>query len=162
MNQQHLQSKQAIVDEIVEKAKANSAMVIFEYRGLSVSQMTELRRKLRDSKAELVIYKNSLVERAADVLAKPELHDLLVGPNAFLFSKDIITASNTIRKFALQNDQVVIKGALMEGRVIDAEGVRTVAKLPGRQGLISMFLSVLNAPVRQFAATVQAVADAKN
>ena len=162
MNQKTLIEKQAIVEVVVGKAKASNAMVIFEYRGLTVSQMTSLRRLLRESNAEMAIYKNSLVERAAEQLGKPELAEFLTGPNAFVFSDDVITGPNVIRKFALRNDEVVIKGGLIEGRVIDAEGVKTIAKLPGREGLISMFLSVLNAPIRQFAATVQAVADAKN
>jgi len=162
MNQKTLIEKQAIVEVVVGKAKASNAMIIFEYRGLTVSQMTSLRRLLRESNAEMAIYKNSLVERAAEQLGKPELVEFLTGPNAFVFSDDVITGPNVIRKFALKNDEVVIKGGLIEGRVIDAEGVKTIAKLPGREGLISMFLSVLNAPIRQFAATVQAVADAKN
>jgi len=162
MNQKTLIAKQAVVEEVVEKAKASNAMVIFEYRGLSVRQITDLRRTLRENDAEMAIYKNSLVERAAEQLGKPELNEMLTGPNAVIFSNDIIKGPNVLRKFALKNDAVVIKGGLIEGRVIDAKGVVTIAKLPGREGLISMFLSVLNAPVRQFAATVKAVADAKN
>lgn len=162
MNQQNLQTKQAIVEEIVGKAKTHDAVVIFEYRGLTVSQISALRRTLRETNAELAIYKNSLVERAAEQIGKPELHDLLTGPNAFVFSKDIISGTNAVRKFAIQNEAVVIKGGLIEGRVVDADAVKMIARLPGRSGLISMFLSVLNAPVRQFAATVKAVADAKN
>lgn len=162
MNQQNLIAKQAIVEEVVQKAKANDAMIVFEYRGLTVSQISELRRLLRENNAEMAIYKNSLVERAAEQLGKPELNDLLTGPNAFVFANDVIKGPNIIRKFALKNEQVVIKGGLIEGRVIDGEAVKALAKLPGREGLISMFLSVLQAPVRQFAATVKAVADAKN
>lgn len=162
MNQQNLQTKQAIVEEIVSKAKANDAVVIFEYRGLTVSQISSLRKSLRESGAELAIYKNSLVERAAEQLGKPELNNLLAGPNAFVFSKDISVGTNAVRKFALKNDVVVIKGGLIEGRVVDGEQVKAISKLPDRSGMISMFLSVLNAPIRQFAATVKAVADAKN
>ncbi len=162
MNQKNLIAKQAIVDEVVDRAKASNAMIVFEYRGLSVSQMTGLRRLLRENDAEMAIYKNSMVERAAEKLGKPELNDLLVGPNAFVFSNDVIAGPKILRKFAIKNDSVVIKGALVEGRVIDGDAVKALAKLPGREGLISMFLSVLNAPVRQFAATVKAVADAQN
>ncbi|HKL84103.1 MAG TPA: 50S ribosomal protein L10 [Bacilli bacterium] len=162
MNQNNLTAKQVIVDEVVEKAKANNAMIVFEYRGLTVRKISELRKILRENNAEMAIYKNSLVERAAEKLGKPELNDMLTGPNAFVFSNDVIKGPNIIRKFAIKNDQVVIKGGLIEGRVVDAESVKTIAKLPGREGLISMFLSVLNAPVRQFAATVKAVADAQN
>lgn len=162
MNQQNLIAKQAIVEEVVRKAKANNAMIVFEYRGLTVSQITSLRRILRENNAEMAIYKNSLVERAAEQLGKPELNALLTGPNAFVFSNDIIKGPDIVRRFALKNDQVVIKGALVEGRVIDGDQVKALAKLPGREGLISMFLSVLKAPVRQFAATVKAVADAQN
>lgn len=136
-------------------------MVVVEYRGLSVSEMTELRRELRENDARMVIYKNSMVQRAVSELNKPELSEYLTGPNAFVFSKDTIAGPRVISKFARRNEHIVIKGGLLDGRVLDAEGVKAIGKLPGREGLISMFLSVLEAPIRQFAATVKAVAEAK-
>lgn len=162
MNQKNIVAKQEVVKEVVASAKDNAAVVVFEYRGLSVAQMTQLRRDLREVGASLVIYKNSMVERAATELGKDELIPYLVGPNAFMFSKDVIAGPKVLAKFARFNDEVVIKAGLLEGRVVDGDGVKTVARLPGRDGLISMFLSVLNAPIQKFAATVQAIADQQN
>ncbi|MDI9504083.1 MAG: 50S ribosomal protein L10 [Erysipelotrichaceae bacterium] len=161
MNHNTLEAKKAIVNEVVEAAKAHNSMVVVEYRGLSVSEMTELRRELRENDARMVIYKNSMVQRAVSELNKPELSEYLTGPNAFVFSKDTIAGPRVISKFARRNEHIVIKGGLLDGRVLDAEGVKAIGKLPGREGLISMFLSVLEAPIRQFAATVKAVAEAK-
>lgn len=161
MNHNTLEAKKAIVNEVVEAAKAHNSMVVVEYRGLSVSEMTELRRELRENDARMVIYKNSMVQRAVSELNKPELSEYLTGPNAFIFSKDTIAGPRVISKFARRNEHIVIKGGLLDGRVLDAEGVKAIGKLPGREGLISMFLSVLEAPIRQFAATVKAVAEAK-
>jgi large subunit ribosomal protein L10 len=161
MNHNTLEAKKAIVNEVVEAAKAHNSMVVVEYRGLSVSEMTELRRELRENDARMVIYKNSMVQRAVGELNKPELSEYLTGPNAFVFSKDTIAGPRVISKFARRNEHIVIKGGLLDGRVLDAEGVKAIGKLPGREGLISMFLSVLEAPIRQFAATVKAVAEAK-
>ncbi|HOF65517.1 MAG TPA: 50S ribosomal protein L10 [Bacilli bacterium] len=161
MNHNTLEAKKAIVNEVVEAAKAHNSMVVVEYRGLTVAEMTALRRELRENDARMVIYKNSMVQRAVSELNKPELSEYLTGPNAFVFSKDTIAGPRVISKFARRNEHIVIKGGLLDGRVLDAEGVRAIGKLPGRDGLISMFLSVLEAPIRQFAATVKAVAEAK-
>jgi large subunit ribosomal protein L10 len=162
MNQEVLQAKKQIVSEIVELSNTNKALVVVEYKGLTVEKMQELRRALRAEKASLSVYKNSLVERAADELGQTALKDILSGPNAFIFSEDPILGPKIVAKYAKRfGDALQIKGAVIEGTYVDANTVKSLAKLPNREGLISMFLSVLQAPVRQFAATVQAIADAK-
>jgi large subunit ribosomal protein L10 len=162
MNQEVLQAKKQIVSEIVELSNTNKALVVVEYKGLTVEKMQELRRALRAEKASLSVYKNSLVERAADELGQSALKDILSGPNAFIFSEDPILGPKIVAKYAKRfGDALQIKGAVIEGTYVDANTVKSLAKLPNREGLISMFLSVLQAPVRQFAATVKAIADAK-
>ena len=162
MNQQILEAKQNVVREIVEKAKAAKSITIAEYRGLSVAKLQELRRALRAEGAELCVYKNSLVERASDELGYKELNEVLSGPNAIIFSKEVSNGAKVVAKYARRfRDTLVIKGGVVEGKFADADKIKEVAKLPGKEGLISMFLSCLQAPVRQFAATVKAVADAK-
>ena len=162
MNKQILEAKQSVVNEIVEKAKGSSTIVVAEYRGLSVAQLQELRRALRKEEAELFIYKNSLVERASAELGYDDLKEVLSGPNAFVFSKDVTNGAKVVAKYARRfRDVLVIKGGVVEGKFVDADKMKEVAKLPGKEGLISMFLSCLQAPVRQFACTVKAVADAK-
>jgi large subunit ribosomal protein L10 len=162
MNKEVLQAKQDIVNGIVELSKTNAAMIIVEYKGLTVAKMQELRRALKAEGAHLTVYKNSLVERAVNEIGCEEVKPTLVGPNAFIFSEDAFKGPKVIAKYARRfGEALTIKGAVVEGRFVDAAGVKTLAKIPGREGLISMFLSVLQAPVRQFAATVKAIADAK-
>lgn len=160
MNHKNIVAKEAIVNEIETLAKDNAAVIVFEYHGLSVAKITELRRQLLATGAHMAIYKNSLVERAVAKLDKPDLNEYLTGPNALLFSKDVSSGAKVLARFARFNDEVEIKGGLFENRVVvDGAEVRNIAKLPDRNGMISMFLSVLNAPIQKFAATVKAVAE---
>jgi large subunit ribosomal protein L10 len=161
MNKDVLQAKQDIVKEIVNKAKDNSAIVVAEYRGLTVAQTQELRRALAAENASMFVYKNSLVERAADELGYSEFKELLSGPNAIIFSKDVSSGAKVLAKYAKRFEPLNVKGGLFEGQFADKAKVLEVAKLPNREGLLAMLLSCLQAPVRQFACTVKAVADAK-
>ena len=162
MNKEVLEAKQSVVKEIIEKAQGSSTIVVAEYRGLSVAQLQELRRALRKEEAELCVYKNSLVERAGEELGYKDWNEILSGPNAIIFSKEISNGAKVVAKYAKRfGDTLKIKGGVVEGKFVDAAGIKEVAKLPGREGLLSMFLSCLQAPVRQFACTVKAVADAK-
>ena len=162
MNKEVLASKQAVVKEIMDKAKACKSLTIAEYRGLTVAQIQEVRRALHKENAEMNVYKNSLVERAVDELGYNEMNDILKGPNAIVFSEDVIAGAKVIAKYAKRHrDILIVKGGIVEGKFVDAKGMLEVAKLPGKEGLISMFLSCLQAPVRSFACAVKAVADAK-
>ncbi len=159
MNQATLNAKKAVVEELVAKIKDSQTTVVCEYRGLTVAQMETLRKQLRENDAVIGVYKNSLVARALVECGKDDLAKLMEGPNAVIFSKDVIAGAKVAAKFAKKNENLVLKGGLVEGQVMDAKGIKEIANLPGRDGLISMFLSVLQAPVRQFACAVKAVAD---
>ena len=162
MNKDVLSAKQEIVKEIVDKAQASSGIVIAEYRGLTVAQTQELRRALAAEKSTMNVYKNSLVERASEELGYSDLKQLLEGPNAVFFSEDVSSGAKVLAKYAKRyGDSLKIKGGIFEGQFADAAKVKEIAKMPGKEGLISMLLSCLQAPVRQFACTVKAVADAK-
>ncbi len=162
MNQEVLKAKQVTVSEITKAIKDSKSIIVVEYRGLTVAQLTQLRRALRESSATMGVYKNSLFQRAIDELGHSDVNPLLSGPNAFIFSEDVIAGPKAVRKFAKFNEKLIIKGGLIEGKFADAAQIDTVAKLPGREGLISMFLSVLNAPIRNFACAVKAVAEKAN
>ena len=154
--------EQEAVKEIVSKAKASNGLIVAEYRGLTVSEIQELRRALRAEGASMGVYKNSLVERASDELGYADLKQLLEGPNALFFSNDVTGAAKVLVKYAKRyGDNLNVKGGIFEGAFADKAKVAEIAKLPSREGLISMLLSCLQAPVRQFACTVKAVADAK-
>ena len=160
MNQAVLAAKSETVKEISEKAKKSQTIIVCEYRGLTVAQIQEVRRALRKENAEMNVYKNSLVERAVDELGYNELNDILSGPNAIVFSEDVISGAKVIAKYAKRHkDVLIVKGGMVEGKFVDAKGMLEVAKLPGKEGLISMFLSCLQAPIRSFACAVKAVAD---
>ena len=160
MNQAVLAAKTETVKEISEKAKKSQTIIVCEYRGLTVAQIQEVRRALHKEKAEMSVYKNSLVERAVDELGYNDLNNILSGPNAIVFSEDVIAGAKVIAKYAKRHrDVLVVKGGIVEGKFVDANGILEVAKLPGKEGLLSMFLSCLQAPIRSFACAVKAVAD---
>ncbi len=162
MNQAVLASKIETVKTISEKAKNSKTILICEYHGLTVAQLEEIRRALRKENAEMCVLKNSLVERAFAELGYTGVEAILYGPNAVVFSEDVIAAAKVIAKYARKHrDVLVIKGGVVEGKFADADAMKEVAKLPGREGLISMFLSCLQAPVRSFACAVKAVAEQK-
>ena len=160
MNQAVLAAKSETVKEISEKAKKSQTIIVCEYRGLTVAQIQEVRRALHKENAEMSVYKNSLVERAVDELGYNDLNSILTGPNAIVFSEDVIAGAKVIAKYAKRHrDILVVKGGIVEGKFVDAKGIIEVSKLPGKEGLISMFLSCLQAPIRSFACAVKAVAD---
>lgn len=162
MNQKTLETKKEIVSSLEKSFKDASSFAIVEYRGLTVSEISELRKSLKAVNASFGVYKNTLVQRATDSLGLKELDEYLSGSNAYIFSSDTTGMPKAVAKFAKKNDKLVIKAGLVEGKFVDAAGLKEVAKLPNREGLISMFLSCLQAPIRSFACTVKAVADSKN
>lgn len=157
-----MKAKQAVINEISDELKESKSAVVVEYRGLSVATVEELRRLLRKENVRMKVYKNTLVSHAANSLGYGELDEDLTGPNAFIFSKDDpIAGPRILAKFAKRNKALVLKGGVVDGKVINAQEVVTLSNLPGREGLLSMLLSCLNAPVSGFARAVKAVADAK-
>ena len=162
MNQEILKSKQETVAKITESLKDCGSMTIVEYRGLTVAQISDLKKSLKAVGSSFSVYKNTLFTRASNDLGYSELDQYLSGSNAYVFSKELSAGPKVLAKFAKRNDNLVIKAGLAEGRVLDAAGVKTLATLPDKNGLLSMFLSCLNAPIQKFAATVKAVADSKN
>lgn len=161
MNQNVLAEKQAVIDEISSLAKDSGAVVICEYRGLTVAKITQLRESLKEKGASMYVFKNSLVERA--LKEKHEgLEEYLTGPNAFIFVKEVTDGSlKVLTKFAKKNDELVIKGGIMDGKVVDKKYTVTIANLPSKEGLVSMLLSVLQAPMRNLAYSLSQVAEHK-
>lgn len=162
MNQEVLNSKKEIVAKITDSFKESASMTIVEYRGLTVAEISELKRNLKAAGATFNVYKNTLFTKASAALGYSELDQYLTGSNAYVFSKEINAGPKVLAKFAKKNELLVIKAGLAEGKVMDASGIKTIASLPDKNGLLSMFLSCLNAPIQKFAATVKAVADSKN
>ncbi|MBW5449187.1 50S ribosomal protein L10 [Cohnella sp. CFH 77786] len=158
-NAKIIAGKQQVVEEIAAKLKESTTTVVADYRGLNVAQVTELRKQLRAAGVEFQVLKNSLVSRAADSVELSDLNEVLSGPTAVAFGKDAVAPAKIINDFAKKNDALKIKGGVVEGRVVDTAQIQALANLPSREGLLSMLLSVLQAPMRNVALAVKAVAE---
>jgi large subunit ribosomal protein L10 len=159
-NAKVIQAKQESVDAVTAKLRESATTVVVDYRGLNVAQVTELRKQLREAGIEFQVLKNTLLRRATAAAELTELDSVLTGPTAIAFSaEDAVAPAKILNDFAKKNDALELKGAVVEGRVIGVEEVKALAELPSREGLLSMLLSVLQAPVRNFALAVKAVAD---
>ena len=161
MNQDVLKSKEAVVNEVATLAKENGAVVIAEYRGLTVAKISKLRNDLREKGASMCVYKNSLVTRALKDTHEG-IEEYLAGPNVYVFAKDATDGSlKVLTKFAKKNEELVLKGGIIDGKVSDKDYVMTIASLPSKEGLVSMLLSVLQAPMRNLAYSLGQVAEHK-
>ncbi|MFJ7978492.1 50S ribosomal protein L10 [Peribacillus sp. JNUCC 23] len=157
-----IEQKVQIVNEITEKFKASQSTVVVDYRGLSVSELTELRKQLREAGVEFKVYKNSMTRRAVEAAELVALNESLTGPNAIAFStEDVIAPAKILNDFAKKHEALEIKAGVIEGNVATAEEIKALAELPSREGLLSMLLSVLQAPIRNLALATKAVADQK-
>lgn len=162
MSQAAIAKKQAIVEDVTVKFTDAASVVIVDYRGLTVDQVTELRKQLREAGVEMKVIKNSILSRAAEAANLPGLGDVFKGPTAVAFSnEDVIAPAKIINDFAEKAEALEIKGGIIEGKVSSKEEIEALAKLPNREGLISMLLSVLQAPVRNTALIIKAVAEQK-
>lgn len=159
-NAKVLQVKQQVVSEVSEKLRDSAATIIADYRGLNVAQVTELRKKLREAGVEFQVLKNTLIRRATAETELTELDAHLTGPTAVAFSKDdVVVAAKILSDFAKKNDALKVKAGVVEGKVVDQAQIKALADLPSREGLLSMLLSVLQAPMRNFALAVKAVSE---
>lgn len=159
MNKSILAGKEALVNEVAEKLSRAQSSVIVEYRGLSVAKTMELRKLLNEDKVEFKIYKNTIMQRAAEKAGLMGLCDYLTGPNAVAFCDDAVAPSRILTKFSKRNDKLVLKAGVIEGTVVDDEKLKEIAKLPNRDGIISMILGCLQSPLRNFAFAVKSIAE---
>ena len=153
------EEKAQSVQEIAGKLRESKSAVLTDYRGLTVKQLTELRKLCRDSGVDFKVYKNKLAQRATAEVGVSGLDQYLTGPTAMAFAKDEITAAKILNDFAKKNDKLELKGGVVDGQVMGESEIKALAELPSREGLLSMLLSVLQAPVRNFALAVKAVAE---
>ncbi len=157
-----LEQKQQVVSDVKEKLSSSVSTVVTDYRGLSVAEVTELRKQLREAGVEFQVLKNTLVRRATGEVGLTDMDQFLSGPTAIAFSKeDVVAPAKVLYNFAKEHKNLEIKGGIIEGRVVDSEKIKEIAALPSREGLISMLLSVLQAPMRNFAYVLKAVAEKK-
>ncbi|MFD1363515.1 50S ribosomal protein L10 [Lentibacillus salinarum] len=161
-NSNIIEQKKQLVDEIAEKFRNSQSTVLVDYRGLNVAEADELRKQLREANIEFKVYKNSMTRRAVDAVELNALSDTLVGPTAVAFSNDdVVAPAKILNNFAKEHEALEIKGGVIEGEVATLEQIKELADLPNYEGMVSMLLSVLQAPVRNFAYATKAIADQK-
>lgn len=159
-NEKVLQEKQALVDELSQKLNGAVAGVIVEYKGISVADDTLLRRKLREAGVDYSVVKNTMLRRAADKAGLEGLDDILKGTTALAVSaEDPVAAAKILCEQAKKDENFKVKAGFLDGAVIDIARVTELSKLPSREGLISMLLSVLTGPVRGLAVALNAIAE---
>ena len=159
MNQTILAQKQQTVTEISDKLKNAASMVIFEYRGLSVKEITELRATLHKEDIEMTVFKNSMVRRAVDAAGFDELNNSLTGPNALTFSSDAVAPSRILVQFAKKHEKLVNKTGIVDSKVVGPDQIKELATLPNKEGMYSMMLGCLQAPLVKLALTIKALAE---
>ena len=146
-NQKILDQKQLVVNEITDKVKNAQTFVVFNNNGLNVAELTELRRKLKESGSEVKIYKNTLVKRALKPL-NIELEDEFNGPKAIAFGTDALAPIKVVNEFAKEHPALEIKVGYTDGEIIDTKKIAALASVPGRQELLTMLAGALMGSVR--------------
>lgn len=153
----NLEQKQAVVAEVSAQVANAQAIVVAEYRGLQVGQVTALRAKARASGVYLRVLKNTLARRAVTGTPFEGLSGQLVGPLLYGISTDPVAAAKVLADFAKTNDKLVLKAGAMPNYLMDAEGVKALASLPSREEMLSRLLGTMQAPVSQFVRTLNEV-----
>ena len=136
-NSKIIEQKASVVSEIKEKFGNAKSVVLFDYRGLTVSEVTELRRALRESDSDYKVYKNTLAKRAANENGL-ELDSYLEGPTAISFSNDELAPVKILSEFAKSHEALQLKAGIVEGKVVDSNELGKYAAIPSREGLLTM------------------------
>lgn len=149
--------KAAAVEDLTGRLRGASSAVLADYRGMTVAQMQDLRRKLRGGGVEMVVVKNTLARRAATAAGLGILEKELTGPVAMIFGTDDPgTPARLLTEYIRSNRKMVIKSAILQGRLLDADTVGQLADLPSREVLLSRLLGAMQAPLANLANVLQA------
>src|SRR5690625_4000614 len=158
-----IEAKQQVVNEISEKFNQSESAVLVDYRGLTVAEVTALRKELRDNNVDYKVYKNTLARRAIEGSELEGLNENLVGPTAIAFgADDVIAPAKILHNFAKDHEALEVKGGVIQGKVATLDEIKELSTLPDYDGLVAMLLSVLQAPIRNLAYATKAVADQKD
>ena len=150
--------KEAAIKELAEQFKTDKLILLVDYRGINVEQVTKLRSDLRNANASYKVIKNNIVKRALNLNGENGLDSLLEGPTAVVTSKeDYLAPAKAIYNFSKNNDFYKIKGGIIEGKVMTADEIITIAKLPSRQELLAKLAGALLGNITKLAATLDAV-----
>ena len=152
--------KQPVVQEIADNFKDAQAVVVVDYRGLTVAEDNQLRKTLREAGIIYKVYKNTLVTRAVEGTEFESLKDILEGPNAFAVSKTDATApARILAKFAKTAPKLEIRAGVVEGNYFDENGMKAIAAIPSREELLGRLFGSMQSPIANFARVVRQIAE---
>ncbi|SDO09147.1 50S ribosomal protein L10 [Polaromonas sp. JS666] len=153
--------KQAVIDEVTGLAAKAQTLVMAEYRGITVADMTRLRSQARDKGVTLSVLKNTLARRAVAGSAFEVVSDQMTGPLIYGFSTDAVAAAKVVSDFAKTNDKLVIRGGAFGGKTLDVNGVKQLANIPSKEVLLAQVCGLLMSPMSRTAVVLGALAAKK-
>jgi large subunit ribosomal protein L10 len=154
----NLDEKKAVVADVTAQLAGAQTIVLAEYKGIGVAQLTRLRAQARKSGVYLRVLKNTLARRAVSDSPFAGLAEHMSGPLVYGISQDPVAAAKVLNDFAKTNDKMVLKAGCYAGKLMDKAGVQALASIPGREELLAMLLGVMQAPVTGFAVVLAALA----
>jgi len=153
--------KQAVVEEVAALAAKAQTLVMAEYRGITVADMTKLRVAARGAGVDLSVLKNTLARRAVKGTAFENVGDQMTGPLIYGFSVDAVAAAKVVADFAKTNDKLVIRGGAFAGKALDVNGVKQLANIPSKEVLLAQLCGLLKSPISRTAVVLGALAKKK-
>jgi large subunit ribosomal protein L10 len=153
--------KEAVISEVTDLAAKAQTLVIAEYRGITVADMTDLRVKARGLGVSLSVLKNTLARRAVTGTQFEVVADQMTGPLIYGFSEDAVAAAKVVADFAKTNDKLVIRAGAFAGKALDVNGVKQLASIPSKEVLLAQLLGLMQSPVSRFARVMAALAEQK-
>ena len=151
--------KEAVISEVTSLAAKAQTLVIAEYRGITVADMTKLRTTARDSAVTLSVLKNTLARRAVAGSGFEVVSDQMTGPLIYSFSVDAVAAAKVVADFAKTNDKLVIRGGAYGGKALDVNGVKQLASIPSKEVLLAQLLGLMQSPISRTARVLAALAE---
>jgi len=153
--------KEAVISDVTGLAAKAQTLVIAEYRGITVADMTKLRNNARSNGVSLSVLKNTLARRAVAGSAFDVVADQMTGPLIYGFSEDAVAAAKVVAEFAKTNDKLVIRAGAYGGKALDVNGVKQLASIPSKEVLLSQLLGLMQSPISRTARVLSALAEKK-
>ena len=153
--------KEAVIKEVTDLAAKAQTLVMAEYRGVTVADMTKLRSDARSKGVALSVLKNTLARRAVAGSSFDVVADQMTGPLIYGFSEDAVAAAKVVADFAKTNDKLVIRGGVYGGKALDANGVKQLASIPTKEVLLAQLCGLLMSPISRTAVVLGALAAKK-
>ena len=153
--------KEAVVTDVTSLAAKAQTLVMAEYRGITVADMTKLRIAARSNGVELSVLKNTLARRAVAGSGFAVASDMMTGPLIYGFSVDAVAAAKVVADFAKTNDKLVIRGGAFAGKALDVNGVKQLANIPSKEVLLAQLVGLLQSPISRTARVLAALAEKK-